>query len=137
MFNTALSHESLKSLRSLLEVHESVLNSRYLSLIQSLHNEDAKEVLLETSLNAADQFTRLEDIVRQWRAVAPPQPGEPPARRRLTLREVVESWVEIKEGSVEIYQRAAACAPTAALREALLELAREDERQVERLRALL
>lgn len=138
MYNAVISpNESLKALRALLEVQEGFLNTHYLSTIQRLGNEEAREVLLETALNAAHQSSRLDDVVRQWRSVAPPAPEGPAARVRPSLREMVESWIEIKQGSSDIYRAAAEVAPAASLRESLLELAREDEAAVERLRALL
>jgi len=130
--------ETLRALKALLEVQESVLHSEYFRRVQSLQNDEAREVLLDIALNSADQANRLADVVALWRlSKNRPQAGPAGTEPDSTVRDILESWVEIKEGSVAIYQAAAAEAPSPELKEALRRLAAEDESYVRALRQLL
>lgn len=94
-------------------------------------------VLGDIVTGAGRHRERLSDILRRWEARPSAHPRVSIRTNTLSFRDLVESWVAIKESSAEMYRDAAAVAPDPLMSEELLALASEEDGYARRLRELL
>ncbi|HVL47036.1 MAG TPA: hypothetical protein VM889_00595 [Candidatus Thermoplasmatota archaeon] len=95
------------------------------------------EVLEDVARGSDDIGFRLAAIVAEWESESGPSRAVPIRVRTLSPRELVESWLAIKESSAAVFRDAAALAPSPGLATALEALALEEEENAARLRDLL
>lgn len=130
---------ALSSLRTLLEVNAQIARERHDLRVDAALNEEVADTLAAVSRTAAVHRDELANVIREWEALArgqaPPAPST--AESVISPRDLIESWLAIKESSSAMYRKAAENAPSARLRRRLLDLAHEEEVHGERLRRLL
>lgn len=130
---------ALANLRTLLEVNTQMTRLDPSGRLDAEPNDEVQRVISDIIGSAEDHRHSLAGLIHEWeshmrrtRARAAPQ-----TESRLSPRELLESWVAIKESAADLYRKSAPHAPTALIARRLRELAREEEIQAERLRGLL
>lgn len=135
----ARAETALANLRTLLEVNAQMSRVSPDRRMDSAANEEVQQVLQDVLASAETHHDALVRVIDQWESHL--RRGRVPlaatVESRLSPRELVESWVAIKESAADLYRRSASVAPTTALRRELESLAREEEIMAERLRVLL
>lgn len=130
---------ALGNLRTLLEVNAQMARERLADRVAGHPSDAVQDALALATRSASHHRDELADVIREWESHAHGGRAEatPSAEARLTPRELLESWLAIKESAAEMLNRAAGLAPSARLRRRLLDLAHEESVHAARLRDLI
>lgn len=137
---TTENNAALANLRALLEVNGQIAREHGRMRLEGQPSDEVASTLDSVTRSAAMHRDELARLIGEWERARSRREGRGESRVRepvVTPREVVESWLDIKESAAELYRRAATDAPTHDLRVRLLALAQEEDVHCERLRRLL
>lgn len=136
---TAHSENALANLRTLLEVNAQMAREDPDERLDGSPNDEVRDVIADVLESAADHRDVLASLIRDWEShMTRPRPRlKASVDARLSARELIESWIAIKDASRELCEKAAEHAPTARIRRRLHQLAEEEEEHAARLRDLL
>ncbi len=137
--STSHSESVLANLRTLLDVNAQMARERPADRLECGSSDEVHDVIEDVFERACGHRDALERLIADWEShVRRSRPVlQPSVEARLSPRELIESWLAIKEVSAELYRRAAELAPTPRIRRGLDDLAREEDALGRRLRALL